>query len=640
MTTTNSTEFQNGESIIVRGARQHNLKNITLAIPRDRLVVITGLSGSGKSSLAFDTLYAEGQRRYVESLSAYARQFLDQMERPDVDAIEGLPPTIAIEQRRGAVNPRSTVATSTEIHDYLRVLFARVGTPYCPKCGKPIRRQKTDQIVESVMRLKSGTHLMVLGPLIRGQKGEHREALRRVVSEGFVRVRVDGRMYEVTDVPTLLRSRRHTIEVVVDRLVARDASRSRLADSIDVALRLSDGIVIVAHERAKGGWTERLYSELHACPKCSVSFEELSPRMFSFNSPYGACRKCGGLGIQLEFDEDLIVPKPGLSLRDGAIGPWRSGAGRRFKHFYAEAMERFSRDFDVDLSTPFSKLPLQKRQILLRGTTGAQAAKFGASWDGVVRSLKRQFEDARSHAARERLLSYMTEQACSSCGGSRLRPESLAVRLAGQSIQGITAMSISAARGFFTKLRLAGQKQHIGRQVIREIRQRLAFMDEVGLGYLTLDRSSSTLSGGEAQRVRLATQIGSGLVGVCYVLDEPTIGLHARDNSQLLATLKNLRDLGNTVILVEHDEDTIRSADHVVDMGPGAGASGGWIVAEGPLEKVLENEHSLTGQYLVGKLSIPLPHKRRRVTKRGSLVVNGATENNLKNIKARIPLGA
>jgi len=630
------------EFILIQGARQHNLKNIDVRVPRDKLVVITGLSGSGKSSLAFDTIYAEGQRRYVESLSAYARQFLEQMEKPDVDAIEGLPPTIAIHQRRGGFSPRSTVATATEIHDYLRLLFARVGTAYCPKCGREIRPQRVEQIVESVLSLERGTRLIILSPIVRGQRGEHRDVIRSIVADGFVRVRIDKRMHEVRDVPDLAKTRRHTIEVVVDRLVAKEAARSRLTDSVQQALRMSDGLVVVCHEAGPGNWKNVLYSERYACTKCNVSLEELTPRLFSFNSPYGACPHCHGLGTYLEFDDDLVVPDANRSLAQGAVAPWRDGP-RRYRSFYSEALARFVRDFGVDETVPFRKLPKRLREVLLHGGTlrraKGTAAAPDAEWEGVVPSLRQMAETTRSAYAKRWLQEFMTAQPCPECEGARLRPEARAVLVSGKRLHEITAMSIDEAARYFESLQLEGEKQTIARQVLAEIRARLKFMQDVGIAYLTLDRSSDSLSGGEAQRIRLATQVGSGLVGVCYVLDEPTIGLHARDNRRLLGTLVRLRDLGNTVLVVEHDEDTIRTADHVLDMGPGAGARGGEVVAQGTVAEITASDASLTGKYLARATTIPVPTKRRRVRKRRSIRILGAQENNLQALNITVPLG-
>jgi excinuclease ABC subunit A len=667
------------EAIVVQGARQHNLKNISLRIPRDRLVVVTGLSGSGKSSLAFDTIYAEGQRRYVESLSAYARQFLEQMEKPDVDAIDGLPPTIAIHQRRGGFSPRSTVATATEIHDYLRLLYARVGTATCPRCGREIRQQRSDEIVSHVLGLPVGTRLMVLAPLVRGQRGEHKEVIRNIVADGFVRVRIDGHMYEVRDIPELVKSRRHSIEAVIDRLVAKEAVRPRLTDSVEQALRMSDGLVIVAHESPSGhpksgpvpGWRSVIYSEHYACTRCNISFEELSPRLFSFNSPYGACPRCHGLGTYLEFDEDLIVPDPDKSLAQGALAPWKEGP-RRYRAFFAEAIDRFVRDFGVDPAAPLSKLPPRVRAALLHGGTPARRPASSAAgtetrrahedgetraaglptrrangdadtapqaWEGVLPSLKRIQETVSGQHVRRWLEQFMSEQPCPTCHGARLRPEARAVRVGGRAIHEVTAMSIEDAARFFDDLRLDGEKQTIARQVLSEIRNRLSFLRNVGIGYLTLDRATDSLAGGEAQRIRLATQVGSGLVGVCYVLDEPTIGLHARDNRRLLDTLLRLRDMGNTVLVVEHDEETIRAADHVIDMGPGAGEHGGQIIVQGTLADVQACPESLTGRYLAGCTTIVVPKKRRRARRSRAIGLVGARENNLKNLNVRIPLG-
>jgi len=645
------------EAIVVQGARQHNLKNISLRIPRDRLVVVTGLSGSGKSSLAFDTIYAEGQRRYVESLSAYARQFLEQMEKPDVDAIDGLPPTIAIHQRRGGFSPRSTVATATEIHDYLRLLYARVGTATCPRCGREIRQQRSDEIVSHVLGLPVGTRLMVLAPLVRGQRGEHKEVIRNIVADGFVRVRIDGHMYEVRDIPELAKSRRHSIEAVIDRLVAKEAVRSRLTDSVEQALRMSDGLVIVAHESPSGQWRSVIYSEHYACTRCNISFEELSPRLFSFNSPYGACPRCHGLGTYLEFDEDLIVPDPDKSLAQGALAPWKEGP-RRYRAFFAEAIDRFVRDFGVDPATPLAKLPRRVRAALLHGGTpprrpaSAQTAAgpetrrangdadtAPQAWEGVLPSLKRIQETVSGEHIRRWLEQFMSEQPCPTCHGARLRPEARAVRVGGRAIHEVTAMSIEDAARFFDDLRLDGEKQTIARQVLSEIRNRLSFLRNVGIGYLTLDRATDSLAGGEAQRIRLATQVGSGLVGVCYVLDEPTIGLHARDNRRLLDTLLRLRDMGNTVLVVEHDEETIRAADHVIDMGPGAGEHGGRIIVQGTLADVQACPESLTGRYLAGCTTIIVPKKRRRARRSRAIGLVGARENNLKDLNVRIPLG-
>ncbi|HUW58124.1 MAG TPA: excinuclease ABC subunit UvrA [Planctomycetota bacterium] len=625
--------------IAVRGAAEHNLKHIDVDIPRDRLVVITGLSGSGKSSLAFDTLYAEGQRRYVESLSAYARQFLQQMQKPDVEYIEGLPPTISIEQRSGLGTPRSTVATTTEIYDYMRLLYARVGEPHCPKCGKPISQQTPQQIVHEVLRLPEGTRIMVMSPLVRGRKGEHKDVFQHVRREGFVRARIDGEVTDLKRAKPLDKNRAHTVEAVVDRLVLKDGVRSRLADSIETALTLGEGLVVIAVQQTPDTWEDHVFSELYACVDCNISIEELSPRLFSFNSPYGACLTCDGLGTRLEFDPDLIVPDPGVSLADGAIDAWRRG-GKRMAIYYSRVLRNFCHDFGVSRSTPFNKLPNDIQKVLLHGTTPKQAKKYGVRrFEGVLPNLERRFERTASEYVKQRLHGYMSELACPDCGGARLRPESLAVTIDGHNIHQITRMSIAEALAMFEGLRLTAERKVIAHQILKEIRARLGFMVDVGLSYLTLDRISRTLAGGEAQRIRLATQVGSGLVGVCYVLDEPSIGLHQRDNRRLLDTLVRLRDLGNTVIVVEHDEETIRSADHIIDLGPGAGAHGGEVVAQGPLEAILAEKRSVTGAYLGGREQIDVPPTRRKILKGDAVTVYGAREHNLKNITVKVPLG-
>ena len=623
--------------ISIRSAREHNLKNLDINIPRDKFVVITGLSGSGKSSLAFDTIYAEGQRRYVESLSAYARQFLEQMQKPDVEYIEGLPPTISIEQRSGIASPRSTVATTTEIYDYLRLLYARVGTPYCYKCGKPITQQTPQQIVDEVLRLPEDTRFMVLAPLVRGRKGEHRDILDRVRREGFVRVRVDGEVFEVRAVKKLDKNCKHTIEAVVDRLVMKPSIRSRLADSIETALTLGEGLMVIAIQK-DGTCQDVLYSVLYACADCNVSFEELTPRMFSFNSPYGACETCDGLGTRLEFDPEIIIPDPSLSLANGAIDAWRRG-GKRMAIFYNRVVRNFCDDFNVSADTPFFKLPKDIQQVLLRGTTGKLAQKFGSSFEGVIPNLERRFERTSSQYVKERLHSYMSELPCPSCGGARLRPESLAVKVGAKSISEVVRLSIADAVAFFDDVHLNVEQQQVAHQVLKELRERLRFLVDVGLNYLTLDRASASLAGGEAQRIRLATQVGSGLVGVCYVLDEPSIGLHQRDNRRLLNTLIRLRDLGNTVIVVEHDEETIRTADWVIDLGPGAGAHGGEVVCQGDLQTILESPRSITAAYLTGRERIEVPSARRPVRKGDAITVRGAREHNLKDLTVVFPLG-
>jgi excinuclease ABC subunit A len=638
-----ATPSNGDESIFVQGARQHNLKNLSLRIPRDKLVVVTGLSGSGKSSLAFDTIYAEGQRRYVESLSAYARQFLEQMEKPDVDAIDGLPPTIAIHQRRAGFSPRSTVATATEIHDYLRLLYARVGTAMCPKCGREIHQQRPAQIVDNVLALREGTRIMVLAPLVRGQRGEHKDILRNIVADGYVRVRINGHMHEVRDIPALAKSKRHTIEAVVDRLVVKEAVRARLTESLEAALRMSDGLAIVAHEEPTGQWKNVLYSERYACARCNISFEELTPRLFSFNSPYGACPRCHGLGTYLEFDEELVVPDADKSLAQGGLAPWKDGP-RRYRQFFSEAIDRFVRDAGLDPARPLSDLPPRLLHVLLHGgeiprRRSQPAPSAGDAWEGVLPSLRRMQESGPRMAVQMWLEQFMSEQPCPACQGARLRPEARAVQVGGQAIHEVTALTIDEAARFFEILKLEGEKKIIARQVLQEIRSRLKFMQNVGIAYLTLDRATDSLSGGETQRIRLATQVGSGLVGVCYVLDEPTIGLHARDNRRLLDTLLRLRDLGNTVLVVEHDEETMRTSDHIIDMGPGAGEHGGRIIAQGPLPHIVACPESLTGRYLAGCTKIPVPEKRRKVLKTKTLGLVAARENNLKNLKVKIPLG-
>jgi excinuclease ABC subunit A len=618
--------------ISIRGAREHNLKNVDLDLPRDRLIVITGLSGSGKSSLAFDTIYAEGQRRYVESLSAYARQFLEQMQKPDVESIEGLPPTISIEQRQGHATPRSTVATITEIYDYLRLLFARVGRPACYRCGRPISQQTSDQIVEDMLALPAGTRLAILAPLVRGKKGHHKDVFERVRREGFVRVRVDGQVQELKDVLTLDKNRKHEIEAVVDRLAVEPGVRRRLADSVETALKLGEGLVVAATESG-----DKLYSTLYACPSCGISFGELQPRLFSFNSPYGACGTCDGLGTRLELDADLIVPDKSLSLKDGAIEPWRR-LGRRMTIRYNRRLREFGELFGVRLTTPFEKIDPDKRRILLYGTTPEDEKRHGYWFEGVLPSLMHRFEATESEFIKQRILGYMTELPCPACGGKRLRPEALSVRVGGKNVHEVVSMTIGQARAFFQDLPLDREEQAIARLILKEIRSRLQFLSDVGLSYLTLDRRSSTLSGGEFQRIRLASQVGSGLVGVCYVLDEPTIGLHERDNRRLLETLFRLRDLGNTVIVVEHDEETIRAADHLVDVGPGAGRHGGEVVAQGGLADLVAEKRSVTGRFLSGEEEIPVPAARRPAD--GAAVeIRGARENNLKEITARFPLG-
>jgi len=623
--------------IHVNGAREHNLKNIGVAIPRDKLVVITGISGSGKSSLAFDTVFAEGQRRYVESLSSYARQFLEQMQKPEVESVTGLPPTISIEQRSASANPRSTVATTTEIYDYLRLLFARAGSPHCHKCGRPIARQTAQQITDAVRSLAPGSRIMVLAPLVRGRKGEHRDVFARAKREGYVRARADGGLVEIDHAPKLNKKVQHSIEVVVDRLVIKPGLGARLQDSVETALRLGSGLIIVAVQ-SDGGWDDTVYSELYACPDCGTSLEELTPRMFSFNSPYGACPVCAGLGTRLEIDPELVVPDPRRTLAEGAIEACKPGPGMPV--WYAHRLRRAAIEFGISRTTPFHKLHHLKRRLLLEGSWPKLEAKHGSSFAGVIPELQYRFEHSDSDAVKQRIMEYMSVLPCTTCAGARLRPESLAVHVGGRSISEISSLSVIDAAGFFSSLKFDKEKRVIARQLLKEIRERLRFLVDVGLGYLTLDRTSATLAGGEAQRIRLATQVGSGLVGVCYVLDEPSIGLHQRDNEKLLVTLRRLQGLGNTVIVVEHDEATIRQADHVIDLGPGAGEHGGEVVAEGPPGSVARSPSSITGQYLSGKLSIPVPKERRPADEKRALTIRGARLNNLRSIDVRFPLGA
>ena len=636
------------KAIRITGAAEHNLKNINLSIPRDKLVVITGISGSGKSSLAFDTIYAEGRRKYVESLSAYARQFLERMQKPAVSDITGLPPTIAIEQRGASGNPRSTVATTTEIYDYFRLLFARVGQPHCWVCGKEIASQHSSQIVESILARPENTKVQICAPLVRGKKGEHKDIFAGIQRQGFVRVRVDGEIYDLKNVPVLNKNKKHNIAAVVDRLIIKDGVHTRLADSVETALKLADGVllVLVVEPTAAAGkgqsstkWQEVIYSEKFACPKHPrSSLEELSPRLFSFNSPYGACKSCDGLGTILEFDPDLIVPDKSISLENGAIDAWRRG-GKRMNVFYNRLIKRFCRNIGIHKSIPFGQIPAEIRGILMYGTSVADERKYGLCFEGVIPNLARRWKTTSSEYVKARLHSYLSEQPCRSCGGARLRPEAVAVTVGGENIHKLTSLSIEKTQEFFNKLKLNKEKSVIAAQVLKEIKARLKFMVDVGLGYLTLDRRSSTLAAGEAQRLRLATQVGSGLVGVCYVLDEPTIGLHKRDNGRLLGILKRLTKIGNTVLVVEHDEDIIKSADHIIDIGPAAGAHGGEVVVQGGFETITNCAQSLTGEYLSGKKRIALPVKRRSYNLRRCIEVKGALENNLKNIDIKFPLG-
>jgi excinuclease ABC subunit A len=715
------------KSIRIRGAREHNLKNIDVDIPRDQLVVITGLSGSGKSTLAFDTVYAEGQRKYIESLSAYARQFLDQLQKPDIEEIEGLPPTIAIEQRSASSNPRSTVATTTEIYDYLRVLFARAGTPHCWVCGRVIASQTPSQIVDAVMKLPAGTKVMILSPLVRGQKGEHKDIFGAIHKQGFVRARVDGQIHELQkpeNAPALKKTFTHTIEAIVDRIVLKPEIRSRLADSIETSLKLSQGLVIVSIGNSDNTWSDQIYSEKFACPEHpEVSLPELEPRLFSFNSPHGACPSCHGLGTTCEFDPEMIVADDSLALENGAIEAWRKH-GKRMNIYYSRVLRQFCRDFGIGYSTPFKDIPKKVQQVLMYGTEAKGDAGTGTWFEGVIPNLQRRFENTESEFVKARLHQYMSEQPCATCNGTRLKKEVLAVRLhtldsapirvisdevhtatgcgttgiaacgvtenlrvgldasttpgtslsegsdsskngkkakkskkaiptesapdtqqpaltlPGYSIDDVTRFTVEQAKRFFEQLRLSEEGEKIAEPIVREIGARLGFMVDVGLGYLTLDRKTATLSGGEAQRIRLATQVGSGLVGVCYVLDEPTIGLHQRDNARLIRTLKRLQSIGNTVLMVEHDEDCIRAADYLIDIGPGAGAHGGNVVCVGPVPQVFSQNHSVTIKYLTGEFAIvPPPSYRPLDLERNALELKGCRENNLKNIDVRIPLG-
>jgi excinuclease ABC subunit A len=633
--------------IKIEGAAEHNLKNISLDIPRDKLVVITGISGSGKSSLAFDTIYAEGRRKYVESLSAYARQFLEQMQKPAVGDISGLPPTIAIEQRSASSNPRSTVATTTEIYDYFRLLFARVGQPHCWVCGREITSQHSSQVVESILARPEGTKIQVCAPLIRGKKGEHKDIFANVQREGFVRARVDGSVYDIKNVPELNKNKKHDIAAVVDRLIIRQGVSIRLADSVETALKLADGILLVLlqepgagkGDEANGKWEEVIYSEKFACPEHpEASLEELSPRLFSFNSPYGACKSCDGLGTILEFDPDLIVPDKSVSLENGAVDAWRR-SGKRMNIYYNRLVKRFCRDTGISKSIPYEEIPKDIQHLLMYGTTDEDEGKYGVWFEGVIPNLDRRWKNTTSEYVKTRLHGYLSEQPCQACHGARLRPEAIAVTVGGVNIQALARLSIENAQRFFDNLRLNEEQTVIAAQILKEIKARLQFMTDVGLGYLTLDRTSSTLAGGEAQRIRLATQVGSGLVGVCYVLDEPTIGLHKRDNDRLLGILQKLSQIGNTVIVVEHDEDIMRAADHIVDIGPAAGAHGGELIAQGTIEDIIRCERSLTGEYLSGKKSISIPTKRRSYSMRKCIEVKGAAEHNLKEIDVRFPLG-
>ena len=632
------------EYLVIRGAREHNLKNISVKIPRDRLTVITGLSGSGKSSLAFDTIYAEGQRRYVESLSSYARQFLGQMDKPDVDSIEGLSPAISIDQKTTGRNPRSTVGTVTEVHDYLRLLWARAGVPHCPQCGREIRKQTVDEIVDAVCACPEGTRMQVLSPLVRGRKGEFRDLLASARKSGYVRVRIDGEMYDLEDTPELDKKKKHTVEIVVDRLIRRDTKEftQRLAEDIEAAAVKGAGLVIV--DCFELG--ETLYSMNYACPDCGVSIEELTPRMFSFNSPFGACPACTGLGIRMVISREAVFPDEALSLREGALSAtgFNTGDDNGIASQYFSAL---GEKYGFTMDTPIGEINPEGMEALLYGTGKEKISisyegvrgqtSYTTSFEGIIPTLERRYRETTSDAMKQMYEEYMVEEVCPECGGQRLKPEARAVTVGGKSLPEVSDMSILEARKFFASLELEGNSRIIASRILKEIDARLGFLNDVGLGYLTLSRGAGTLSGGEAQRIRLATQIGSALMGVLYILDEPSIGLHQRDNAKLIATLKRMRDLGNTVIVVEHDEETMRAADWIVDVGPGAGAHGGRIIAEGTAEQICENPDSITGQYLSGRKRIPVPAARRKPA--GWLTVRGAAENNLKHIDVRIPLG-
>jgi excinuclease ABC subunit A len=638
--------------IAIQGAREHNLKNISLELPRDQLIVITGLSGSGKSSLAFDTVYAEGQRRYVESLSAYARQFLEMMQKPDVDQIDGLSPAISIEQKTTSRNPRSTVGTVTEIYDYMRLLFARVGIPYSPATGLPIESQTVTQMVDRVMALEEGTRLYLLAPIVRGRKGEYRKEFAELMRKGFQRVKVDGTYYELEDAPTLDKKFKHDIDVVVDRIVVRNELGNRLADSFETALELADGLAIAEYADQtddKDNALRIIFSARFACPVSGFTIDEIEPRLFSFNNPFGACPKCDGLGTELRFERDLVVPDDALSLTDGAVVPWaRTGAT---SPYYAQTLEAVCKHYGVSMKAPWRELPENVREAILFGSgedeitfvydDGLRTYKTSKSFEGVITNIERRWRETDSSWVREELARYQSDHPCESCSGYRLKSQALAVKIDGSHIGQATQLSIRAARDWFDQLdsKLTDKQNEIASRILKEIRERLKFLVDVGLDYLTLSRKSGTLSGGESQRIRLASQIGSGLTGVLYVLDEPSIGLHQRDNARLLVTLKHLRDLGNTVIVVEHDEEAILAANHVVDIGPGAGIHGGEIVAEGTPEQVMQTPTSLTGQYLTGIMQVPLPATRRTVDKDRQIKIVGARANNLRNVTAEIPIG-
>jgi excinuclease ABC subunit A len=632
------------DQIVVSGAREHNLKDVTVTLPRDALVVITGLSGSGKSSLAFDTIYAEGQRRYVESLSSYARQFLGQMDKPDVDSIEGLSPAISIDQKTTSRNPRSTVGTVTEIYDYLRLLWARIGKPHCFNCGRPIAAQSAEQIIDQVMAMEDGTRFMVMAPIVRGRKGEYGKQLEELRAEGFTRVKVDGEIRLLEEEIVLDKKFKHDISVVVDRLVMKHEARKRLADSVETAVALADGMLEIETVPREGEPELVTFSERFACLHCGISMPELEPRIFSFNSPHGACPRCTGLGSQMEIDPDLVVPDPSLSIGEGAILPWSSSATT----YYDQITQAIAERYEVDLDVPWSELPDEQRDLFLYGTDGdriyvtyrnrmGRKRSYMTTFEGIVPNLERRYKETDSDWSREKIEEYMTLRPCPECKGARLRPESRAVQVAGVPIHEFTGMSARRSLEWIGALELSHTDRAIARLILREIEERLRFLENVGVGYLSMERAASTLSGGEAQRIRLATQIGSSLVGVLYILDEPSIGLHQRDNARLIATLERLRDLGNTVLVVEHDEGTMRAADHLVDMGPGAGEHGGWVVAQGTATDVEAVPESLTGQFLSGRRRIAVPARRR--TPAGYVTIKGASQHNLKGVDVKVPLG-
>ncbi|MGP6146676.1 excinuclease ABC subunit UvrA [Jeotgalibaca sp. A122] len=629
------------DQIVVRGARSHNLKNIDVTIPRDQLVVVTGLSGSGKSSLAFDTLYAEGQRRYVESLSAYARQFLGQMEKADVDSIDGLSPAIAIDQKSTNNNPRSTVGTVTEINDYLRLLFARIGHPICPNDGTEISSQSPEQIVNQVMELPERTRMQIMAPIVYGKKGQHKKVFESIKKQGYVRVQVDGEIYDIGDVPELNKNMNHNISIIIDRIVVKEGIRSRLYDSVESALNLADGYVVIDIVDGE----EMMFSEHYACPKCGFTVGEIEPRLFSFNAPYGACSECDGLGSKLEVDADLVVPDRQLTIAEGALAPWNPISS----NYYPEMLRQFCEQYEIAMDVPFEDLPSEHQDLVLKGTKGEKfhfyhKNEFGTvrdvnmPFEGVMNNISRRYHESSSDFTRRVMREYMTELACQKCHGDRLNEQALAVKVAGENIAEVTHYSIDSAISFFENLKLEGAEQEIAAPILREIKSRLTFLRNVGLKYLTLSRIAGSLSGGEAQRIRLATQIGSNLSGVLYILDEPSIGLHQRDNDLLIESMKKMRDLGNTLVVVEHDEETMMQADYLIDIGPGAGELGGQIVAAGKPEEVMQVEESITGQYLAGKTFIPVPEERR-AEDRGEILVEGAQENNLKNVDVSFPIG-